>query len=90
METITEYYNGINAGDYYLCDKCNVAKLSLNEYVTNIRDIENSIEKMRYCNECRNYLILKKWKCNVCKSTGNTRNERELTIKHCDKVVSII
>lgn len=80
------YYEGINQGYNYMCDRCDIVKLSYNEYDNNIRNIESSIKKMRYCNECRNYLILKKWKCNICNSTGTNRNEREINIKHCGKL----
>jgi hypothetical protein len=29
------YYEGINQGDHYLCDRCEVAKLSYEEYTNN-------------------------------------------------------
>ena len=32
-----EYYDGINNGDFYLCDRCNVAKLNDYEYENNVR-----------------------------------------------------
>ena len=44
-----EYCEGINQGDYYLCDRCNVSKLREDEYINNIRYITNSDNKMRYC-----------------------------------------
>ena len=82
-----KYYEGINQGDDYMCDRCNFSKLSFNEYNTNIRDIKNSDEKMRYCSECTNYIILKKWKCTTCNTMGTNRNEREIQITHCQKLV---
>ena len=71
-----EYYDGINQGDDYMCDRCEIVKLSYNEYTNNVREIFNSGETMRYCDECRNYIILKKWNCNTCKSSGTMRSER--------------
>jgi hypothetical protein len=55
------YYEGINSGDHYLCDRCDVVKLRADEFDGNVRDILNSEDKMRYCDECRNWLTLKKW-----------------------------
>ena len=52
------YWEGKNQGDYYLCDRCNVSKLSEYEYEGNIREIEGSNDFMRYCDECRNYINL--------------------------------
>ena len=71
-----EYYDGINQGDDYMCDRCEIVKLSYNEYTNNVREIFNSGETMRYCDECRNYIILKKWNCNTCNTSGTMRNER--------------
>ena len=56
-----DYYTGINQGDDYMCDRCNVSKLRLDEYNGNVRDIIQSEEKMRYCDECRNYIKLQTW-----------------------------
>ena len=55
------YYEGINQGDYYLCDRCEIVKLSYDEYTNNVRDIVDSTDKMRYCDECRNYINLQTW-----------------------------
>ena len=52
------YYEGINQGDHYLCDRCEVAKLRADEFELNVRDIVNSEDKMRYCDECRNWITL--------------------------------
>jgi hypothetical protein len=52
------YWEGKNKGDYYLCDRCNVSKLSHYEYEGNIREIEGSNDFMRYCDECRNWINL--------------------------------
>jgi hypothetical protein len=42
------YYEGINQGDHYLCDRCEVAKLRADEFELNVRDIVDSENKMRY------------------------------------------
>ena len=59
-----------------MCDRCEIVKLDYDEYINNIRAIEGSNDFMRYCDECRNYIILKKWNCNTCESSGTMRNER--------------
>ena len=56
-----DYWTGKNQGDYYLCDRCNVAKLGFDEYTNNKRPIENSNDYMRYCDECRNWITLQTW-----------------------------
>lgn len=83
-----EYWQGINEGDYYLCDRCQVSKLSADEYHDNVRDIYGSKEKMRYCNECRSYLTLKKWICIECNTQGTIRSERYVPIVHCGENVT--
>jgi len=76
-----EYYDGINQGDWYLCDRCEVSKLNEYEYNKNIR------KEFRYCDECWNWINLKKWECVKCHSTGTNRSERTLTLKHCEEDV---
>ena len=83
-----DYWEGKNQGDYYLCDRCNVSKLSHYEYEGNIREIEGSNDFMRYCDECRNYIILRKFICLKCKSKGTMRNERILPKVCCKQEVS--
>jgi len=81
LEKEMEYYEGINNGDFYLCDRCNVAKLNDYEYENNVRG-EN-----RYCDECRNYIILKRFKCLKCNSSGTLRSERLLPKVCCGEEV---
>jgi hypothetical protein len=74
-----EYYEGINQGDDYMCDRCEVAKLRVDEFNDNIRDIVDSDDKMRYCDECRNYINLQTW----TDKDGNTHTLRsERLIEH--------
>jgi|APSaa5957512535_1039671.scaffolds.fasta_scaffold36696_3 hypothetical protein len=82
-----DYYTGINSGDSYLCDRCNVAKLRADEFNGNMRAIEGSNDFMRYCEECTNYIIIRKWKCNTCESTGSMRHERILPKVCCEENV---
>ena len=79
-----EYWEGINQGDDYMCDRCNVSKLSHYEYEGNHNPDNNN----RYCTECANWIILKKWKCNNCESSGTMRNERLLPKVCCGQEVS--
>ena len=83
MGNDTSYYEGINSGENYLCDRCEVAKLSHAEYTNN----HNVSTGNRYCEECTNYIIIRKWKCNTCKSTGSMRNERILPKVCCEENV---
>ena len=78
MSTNMDYWKGKNQGDYYLCDRCNVSKLSHYEYEGNIREIEGSNDFMRYCDECRNWINLQHY----TDKDGNThtiRSERIIT-----------
>ena len=68
-----EYYEGINLGDFYLCDRCNVSKLNYYEYEKNI------IKEKRYCDECFQFKQLQKWSCDKCKSSGTLRSYRKFT-----------
>jgi hypothetical protein len=79
-----DYWTGKNQGDYYLCDRCNVSKLSHYEYEGNHNPDNNN----RYCTECANWIILKKWECNICQSSGTMRNERLLPKVCCKQEVS--
>ena len=73
------YYEGINQGDDYMCDRCEVAKLRADEFNDNVRDIVDSTDKMRYCDECRNYINLQTW----TDKDGNTHTLRsERLIEH--------
>ena len=78
MSTNMDYWEGKNQGDYYLCDRCNVSKLSHYEYEGNIREIEGSNDFMRYCDECRNWINLQHY----TDKDGNSytiRSERIIT-----------
>ena len=62
------YYEQINEGNKYACDKCQVVNLSENEY-------ENYIQyQFHYCELCWNYLHLKKGVCS-CGSVMTNRSE---------------
>ena len=78
MSTNMDYWKGKNQGDSYLCDRCNVSKLSHYEYEGNIREIEGSNDFMRYCDECRNWINLQHY----TDKDGNSytiRSERIIT-----------
>ena len=63
------YYEQINEGNKYACDKCQVVNLSENEY-------ENYIQfQFHYCELCWNYLHLKKGECSKCHTSYTNRNE---------------
>jgi len=73
-----EYWEGINQGDYYLCDRCEITQLRADEFNDNVRDIVDSEDKMRYCDECRNWINLQHY----TDKDGNSytiRSERIIT-----------
>ena len=71
-----EWYENVRNGDQYLCDRCNDKVLNIDEfrYNRNNRGV--------YCDGCRNWIELKKWKCDICGSKGTIRSEK-LPIKVC-------
>ena len=67
------YYEGINKGELYFCDRCNVVKLREDEYINN-----HMMNGCRYCDECRCYMKLQKAKCIYCNNEWSKRSERIL------------
>lgn len=76
-----DFWDHINIGESYLCDRCNVVELRNDEY-------NNKYREFRYCDECFRYINLSKWKCHICNTTGTHRSERTINIYHCDEPVS--
>ena len=76
------YYDGINSGEKYFCDRCEITQLRYDEYTNNVRDIINSEDKMRYCDECRNWIILQHWTDNNGKHTIRSERLIEKNIVH--------
>ena len=74
---LQEYYDGVNEGGFYMCDKCEVVKLSPEEFVNHIQ------YQFHYCELCWNYIHLKKGKCEECGSSFTRRNERPLGLEKC-------
>ena len=73
------FYDHLNNGEKYFCDRCNVAELTEYEYLNNRRDIEGSNEKFIYCELCRWFVTLQKW----TDSKGNKhtrRTDREVKV----------
>jgi len=68
------FYDHLNNAEKYLCDRCGVAELREDEYNKNRKN--DSI----YCDECWNWIHLKKW----TDKDGNhhtLRSERIVLIK---------
>ena len=63
-----EYYDHLNAGEKYTCDKCKTATLGAHEYDQYI------IMQYHYCEPCWNYMKLKRVTC-TCGSTMTNRSE---------------
>ena len=64
--------------EFYLCDKCNVVKLSESEFVFNHRD------NLIYCDSCYNWLTLKHGMCNNCGTIKTVRHEYIMRSIDCD------
>jgi len=76
MDLKQEYYDGLNDGGKYLCDKCDKVKLSEHEFCFFIKG------QFHYCEPCWNYIHLKKGTCDSCGDYHTNRSEsRELIIK---------
>ena len=71
-----EYYDHLNAGETYTCDKCKTAELGPYEYDQYIKF------QYHYCEPCWNYMKLKKGTC-TCGSTMTNRSEQEKTSVVC-------
>jgi len=93
QELQSEYYEGVNHPEVdisgYCCDRCNTQPLTEYEYINNIRNIYNSNDKLRYCNECTNWIIINKFKCIYCNNSWSCRSEREIEpkCKNCNGLV---
>ena len=71
-----EYYDHLNAGEKYTCDKCQTATLGAHEYDQYIKF------QYHYCEPCWNYMKLKKGTC-TCGNTMTNRSEQEKTSVVC-------
>ena len=71
-----EYYDHLNVGEKYTCDKCQVAILGHHEYDQYIKF------QYHYCEPCWNYMRLKKGTC-TCGSTMTNRSETEKILIKC-------
>ena len=72
-----EYYDHLNAGEKYTCDKCNTAELGAFEYDQYIKC------QYHYCEPCWNYMKLKKGTCDKCGSTMTNRSEYAIIFIKC-------
>ena len=79
-----EYYDHLNEGEKYSCDKCGVVNLSANEYDNYI------IMQYHYCEPCWNYVHLKKGTCECGNSMTNRNEYASIFIKcSCGKEVEL-
>ena len=72
-----EYYDHLNAGEKYTCDRCNTATLGAYEYDQFIKF------QYHYCEPCWNYMKLKKGTCDKCGATMTNRNEHAIIFIKC-------
>ena len=80
MNLELEWYECVRAGLEALCDRCN-------ENISKDNFDSNRNQRGVYCYSCWNFIHLRKWKCNTCKSTGTMRNERLLPKICCEENV---
>lgn len=71
-----EYYDHLNAGEVYHCDKCKIVELGAYEYDQYIK------YQYHYCEPCWNYMHLKKGTC-VCGNKMTNRSETETILIKC-------
>ncbi len=76
MDLEQEWYDNIRNGWIPLCDKCN-------ENINRDNFFDNRNERGVYCEKCWNYIHIRKWECDTCKSTGSMRHESEILLKNC-------
>ena len=72
-----EYYDHLNAGEKYTCDKCKTAELGAYEYDQFIKF------QYHYCEPCWNYMHLKKGTCDKCGVSMSNRSEHEIIFINC-------
>ena len=72
-----EYYDHLNNGEKYTCDKCQTATLGAHEYDQYI------VMQYHYCELCWNYVHLKKGICDKCGSSMTNRSESETKLIKC-------
>ena len=79
QELQSEYYEGVNHPEVdisgYCCDRCKVQPLTEQEYIENFMKNE-----FRYCNECRCFMKIQKFKCIYCLKEWTHRGERLLPL----------
>lgn len=90
QELKSEYYNGINSPEVnisgYSCDRCKVQPLSEREYVDNWM-----INGYRYCDECRYFMKIQRFKCIYCTKSWSNRAERLLPLEcECGGLVCLL
>jgi len=67
-----DFFEHINQGESYCCDRCNVVELRYDEYINNRKN------GFIYCDECYIYIELQKYKCIYCTQERSFRSERLL------------
>ena len=72
-----EYYDHLNAGEKYTCDRCKTAEVGPYEYGQYIKF------QYHYCEPCWNYIHLKKGTCDQCGATMTRRSEYEIIFINC-------
>jgi len=72
------FFEHINQGESYFCDKCNIVELRYDEYINNYM-----FNGFTYCDECRNFIKIQKFKCIYCNNEWSIRSER-LLHKECE------
>jgi|TARA_R110002012_G_C11287050_1_gene571500 hypothetical protein len=72
-----EYYDHLNEGEKYTCDRCNTAELGVWEYDQFIKF------QYHYCETCWNYMQLKKGTCDQCGASMTNRSEYAIIFIKC-------
>ena len=75
------YYDLINNPEstecgLIVCSRCLCQPLTVEQF-------NMELNGFSYCDECWNWIHLKKWECDICKSKGTMRSERTVYKEHC-------
>ncbi len=81
MDLELEWYSNVRNGWTPSCDKCN-------ENINRDNFTHNRNERGVYCEKCWNYIHIRKWECDTCKSTGSMRHEIILPKVCCEENVT--
>lgn len=76
MDQLEEYYDQLNDGCKYFCDRCGVCELNQEEFINNI------YKDLRLCEPCFNHSNMKNGECE-CGAKHSIRTNTRVFVKKC-------